>query len=115
WLLAFNAVDYLAAENTASLVQHFWTLSVEEQFYIVWPLLVLLAVSFAAKTQKHNARRIIRWSFVAVFVLSFAASIWLTIQSPASAYFVTHTRAWEFAAGGLAAMIPIALTQRLGG
>ena len=40
WVLTRDAVDYLASENTPSPVQHFWSLSVEEQFYLAWPLLI---------------------------------------------------------------------------
>ncbi|MBX0301963.1 acyltransferase [Cryobacterium sp. 1639] len=113
WLLAFNAVDYLAAENTPSLVQHYWSLSIEEQFYILWPVLLLVAVWVAARSRKDNARSTAAYLLGAVFVVSFIASVWETTQSPASAYFVTHARAWEFAAGGLAAMLPAAFMRRL--
>src|SRR5690606_12921528 len=49
WALAADSVDYLAAENDPSTVQHYWTLSIEEQFYLVWPLLVLLSTVAALR------------------------------------------------------------------
>ncbi|MCW2807720.1 MAG: oatA 3, partial [Marmoricola sp.] len=49
WTLAVNSVDYLAADNSPSPAQHYWTLSAEEQFYLAWPLLVLLALWLATR------------------------------------------------------------------
>ena len=54
WVLAVNAVDYLAAENAPSPAQHYWTLSAEEQFYLVWPLLVLLGIWLASRRLRGN-------------------------------------------------------------
>jgi peptidoglycan/LPS O-acetylase OafA/YrhL len=101
WALAANSVDYLAAENSPSLVQHFWSLSVEEQFYLVWPLLILAVLAFSKKP---------KWIGVALgalVVISLAFSIFETVRTPSSAYFVTPTRVWEFAAGGLLAFAPL--------
>ena len=99
WQLASDAVDYLGAENRASPVQHFWSLSAEEQFYLAWPLLIALG-AWLARTR------------VAIFLvlglvsgLSLAYSITETASNPAAAYFVTPTRAWEFGAGGLLALL----------
>ncbi|WP_324012297.1 acyltransferase family protein [Microbacterium sp. JZ37] len=105
WLLAVNAVDYLAAENSPSLVQHFWSLSVEEQFYIAWPLLILLVLLLARKV-RGNQRHAIGVGIAVVFVLSLAVSIWATSEYPSIAYFATPVRAWEFAAGGLLVFLP---------
>ena len=48
WVLAADAVDYLAAEHQPTALQHFWSLGVEEQFYLFWPLLVAGAAALAA-------------------------------------------------------------------
>ena len=89
WVLTAQSVDYLGAENVPTLVQHFWSLSVEEQFYLAWPLLFLL---FAKR---------IRIVIVVVLVASLAW--WLLGAS----YFDTTGRAWEFAAGALLALLPV--------
>jgi peptidoglycan/LPS O-acetylase OafA/YrhL len=103
WLLARNAVDYLAAENVASPVQHFWSLAVEEQFYLVWPVVMLLLFALARKNM-----RIVAGLISLVFFASLAVSIVLTETNPSAAYFITPTRVWELAAGGLVALIPTA-------
>ena len=99
WQLASDAVDYLAADNRASPVQHFWSLSAEEQFYIFWPLLIALG-AWLSRTRVG-----IVLVLGLVTGLSLAYSITETASNPAAAYFVTPTRAWEFGAGGLLALL----------
>ena len=106
WLLASNATNYLAADREPSIVQHYWSLSVEEQFYIVWPLLFLLALALLGRGSKKVAA--IRTAVIAVAVASFVFSVIFTAVDPSPAYFATPTRAWEFAAGGLLAFVPSA-------
>lgn len=100
WLLAVDSVDYLAAANAASPAQHFWTLSVEEQFYILWP--ILLFGTFALARRRTGALAAV---VGIILVASLALSVYWTATQPAAAYFVTPTRAWEFAAGGLLAFL----------
>ena len=98
WHLAGTAVDYLAADNAATPVQHFWSLSAEEQFYLAWPLLLLAGAA--------AGRRTITAVLVAVTALSLAWSVYDTATDPARAFFLTPARAWEFGAGGLLALAP---------
>ncbi len=102
WTLAANAVDYFASANIPSLSQHYWSLAVEEQFYLVWPLL-LVGAGLIATRVPASARRLFGLAVVVVIALSLASSVVVTAASP-SAYFVTQTRAWEFGVGALLAV-----------
>jgi peptidoglycan/LPS O-acetylase OafA/YrhL len=106
WLLAFNAVDYLAAENAASPVQHFWSLSLEEQFYVVWPVLLVVARLLSRKRTARVQRVVLLGVLIVVAAASLVTSVVWTEHLQASAYFVTPTRMWEFALGGLLAFTP---------
>lgn len=103
WWLARQAVDYLAAESEPAMLTHFWSLSVEEQYYIFWPLLLMLA-GLLPVARRVNPGRLFAWLVAAVVAASLAYSVWLTWTSPALAYFSTFTRAWELGVGGLLAV-----------
>ncbi|MFL5894028.1 MAG: acyltransferase family protein [Thermoleophilaceae bacterium] len=106
WHLAAAAVDYSASQAAPSIVQHYWSLSVEEQFYLVWPVLILLAVGFARIRNFRASRRTIAVALFALTAVSLAYGVYDTNADPVWAYFVTPTRAWEFAVGGLLALLP---------
>jgi peptidoglycan/LPS O-acetylase OafA/YrhL len=118
WQLAWNAVDYLKSDDAASPVQHFWSLSVEEQFYLGWPLLFLLAGAIALTARRRarlaRARKAAIGLAGAVVVGSLLYSVYDTRADPAAAYFVTTTRIWELGLGGLLALAPERLAARLG-
>ncbi|WP_158604332.1 acyltransferase family protein [Nocardioides mangrovicus] len=103
WLLAHDAVDYLAAENKPTPVQHFWSLSVEEQFYAVWPILILLLVAAARRT-RLPPMLLVTTGLGVVVAASLTYSIVETATDPAAAYFITPTRIWELGIGGLVAL-----------
>jgi len=102
WLLAHNAVDYLASDNNPSPVQHYWTLSVEEQFYVVLPLLMVAAILVLRRRHQLMA---IGGVVLAIVVGSFSYSVVETTSNPAAAYFITPTRIWEFGVGALLALV----------
>ena len=104
WLLAGDSVDYLTAEDAASPVQHYWSLSVEEQFYLGWPLLLVLA-GVLARLLHWNWRRVALLLGAVVCALSLAASVLLTASDGPAAYFVTQTRVWELGLGALLAVL----------
>ncbi|MCF7551020.1 acyltransferase family protein [Pseudonocardia sp. WMMC193] len=114
WRLAADSVDYAAQHNTQSLVQHFWSLSIQVQFYIVWPLLVALVALMAANrlvvgsassaSARERLRAYLLLALGGLFVASLSYSVMLTLTDQPLAYFHSLTRVWEFALGGLLAL-----------
>ncbi|TQJ48850.1 acyltransferase family protein [Phycicoccus sp. SLBN-51] len=103
WELARSATDYLASHDAPSPMQHFWSLSVEEQFYMFWPVLIG-GMALLARRLRLAGVAVVATGLAAVFALSLYASIHLTRTNPSRAYFVTPTRVWELALGGLLAL-----------
>ena len=101
WMLAGDSVNYLAKEEAPLPTQHYWSLSVEEQFYLVWPIVVFL-IWRLAKSKALTAAKIV---IAAVFVVSYLYSIFATMHDASPAYFSTFTRVWEFCAGALVALL----------
>ena len=102
WRLADQSVDYLAEDTLPSPVQHYWSLAVEEQFYVVWPL-VLLVVGLVVTRTRRPLAPVATIGLLAIAVPSLVWSVLHTADSPDTAYFVTTTRLWELALGGLVA------------
>lgn len=101
WTLAARSVDYLADGGT-SPVQHFWSLAVEEQFYLFWPVLIV-ATAWLARRRARRVVPIAAGMLTVVSLASFAWSVSYTASSPGPAYFATTTRIWELGVGGLLA------------
>ncbi|WP_370250274.1 acyltransferase family protein [Nocardioides sp.] len=105
WRFADVGTDYFASGGPVSPLQHYWSLSVEEQFYVVWPTLLVLTLAAAALI---GGRRL-RTPLVTAVVLivggaSFVYSLAHTVDSPTVAYFSTLDRAWELLVGALIAV-----------
>ena len=102
WVLAFDSVDYLAADNKPTALQHFWSLGVEEQFYLVWPLLVILAIALHGRigTTARSASAVF---FAIIVIASFVWAEYSVRSGDPAAYFSTFTRVWELGVGGLLA------------
>jgi peptidoglycan/LPS O-acetylase OafA/YrhL len=85
---------------------HAWSLAVEEQFYIIWPLILLSFVRLRASVKG-------RVLFLALLTLgSFVVFLWLLGFSETRAFFQAPARAWEFSAGGLVSFVPISWLNR---
>ncbi len=96
--LQFDSVDYFADPNP-SIYQHYWSLSVEEQFYLIWPIVLLL--TWRAFKSLGKLRAVI----VAASAVSFCYGLYLTFANPAAAYFNSFSRAWEFGVGAVLATL----------
>lgn len=104
WLLAATSVDYYARDDSlASPLQHFWSLSIQGQVFILWPLLFATG-AWLARRSGASYRGVLWLLFGAVFVASLAFSVRETAASQTFAYFDSRTRLWEFAAGTLLAL-----------
>lgn len=102
WTLVVQGSDYF--HGTPSLAQHYWSLSVEEQFYLVWPMVIAAAALLGRRT--GSALRGIVLGLSLLTLASFVASVLLTRDNWQVAFFATHTRAWEFGVGALLALAP---------
>ncbi|UVJ38735.1 acyltransferase family protein [Arthrobacter sp. CJ23] len=105
WRQTVVGTDYFAAGGPVSPLQHYWSLAVEEQFYFVWPWLMLALFALTGRLYKGRANpRVVAGMAMAVLTLgSLAWSIWDTATNPSVAYFSTFSRAWELGVGALLA------------
>jgi peptidoglycan/LPS O-acetylase OafA/YrhL len=104
WRFAAQATAYSDAEVTDTLVLHYWSLSVEEQFYVLWPLLIIATVWSCRNRSLAVTRRALGLVITTLIVVSFAASVTLSPRIGPAAYYATHTRLWEMAAGAALAL-----------
>src|ERR1700682_4610059 len=95
-----NAADYFAGEVRTNPMLHMWSLAVEEQFYLVWPFLLLSLWRF------RSSRGALAALLLAASAVSLAGCIYLTAHGSLLAFYGLHTRAWEFGLGGLVGLIP---------
>jgi peptidoglycan/LPS O-acetylase OafA/YrhL len=101
---AQDETDYWAQDAATSPIQHYWSLAVEEQFYLVWPLVVLLLVWLFRRHGRD--RRAIVVTIAVISLASFVYGVWLVGTDPLAAYFSTPARAWELGLGaGVAAAL----------
>ena len=104
FFFAFSNMDYFSPGAETNLFLHTWSLGVEEQFYLLWPLLLMLGFgAWTGSGNPLNRRRALALLWI-VFFCSLVACIVLTAVKPPLAFYMMPTRAWQFALGGLAAL-----------
>ena len=116
WVFLGRDADYWASASSTSPLQHFWSLSVELQFYVVFPLLVAVLWRSLRRPDAVSVRRIAVAASVLVLVASVAWAASAGTTAPAASYFDTGSRLWELAAGAAlgALSVPVgARTQRV--
>ncbi|MDJ0455847.1 acyltransferase family protein [Arthrobacter sp. NQ7] len=123
WHLALVGTDYMQNQGPVSPLQHYWSLAVEEQYYMVWPIVMVVILGFGFKSERQQrARKTILLSvLVLLTACSFAWALHESATSPSWAYFSTVSRAWELGVGailaastGLLARIPQGVRPALG-
>ncbi|MFD6058108.1 acyltransferase family protein [Rhodococcus wratislaviensis] len=101
WRYGLEGTDYFNASGPVSPLQHYWSLSVEEQFYFVWPAIIFVVGLVAVRKSRRVLAAVVMGAVVAA---SFAYSIIGTASNPTWAYFSTLTRVWELGVGALLAI-----------
>ena len=99
FLFALWENDYQNLNSTPSPFIHFWSLAVEEQFYLFWPFFILALF-------RIGRRRAVFYGIVVALFSSFAFSLYLTERAPIWAFYILPTRVWELAAGALLVFLP---------
>ncbi|TDS86086.1 acyltransferase family protein [Nesterenkonia aurantiaca] len=98
-----SQLSYEAAGAETSPFQHFWSLSVQGQFYLIWPAVALLAVWWARRS-RFSLTATMATLIMLLMIASFAAALLVQQQNQAEAYLLTQTRIWELGFGGLLAL-----------
>lgn len=99
YLFALWQMDYQNLNSTPPVVIHYWSLAVEEQFYLFWPFIILALY-------RYGARRAVFFGVVAITAASFLLSLFLTPREPIWSFYSLPTRAWELGIGALLLFIP---------
>lgn len=104
---AFASLDYFGPLAESNLFLHTWSLGVEEQFYLVWPVMIILMLgAWHWQGSRINIQNL-RNGMLAIFSISLGLCVYLTATSPAFAFYMMPTRAWQFALGAIVYLLSI--------
>jgi peptidoglycan/LPS O-acetylase OafA/YrhL len=102
WRFAAASTDYFAQGAQTSPLQHYWSLSLEEQYYVVWPAAILLIALLTGRTGRPRVFAAL--TTLAITVGLFVLSLQLTQADIGTAYFITPARLWELSVGATVAL-----------
>lgn len=111
WHMAMNRADYGSSAPLPSLVEHFWPLSLAEQFYVVWLALIVTVVAMSRRRGTGSIGVALAATLGLAVTMSLAWSFWQTPTDPTTAYFSTLARGWEIGVGGLLALVTARLSK----
>ncbi|MGF9648074.1 acyltransferase family protein [Pseudarthrobacter oxydans] len=103
-----QGTDYWASNLPQSPLQHYWSLAIEEQFYLFWPAAI---IAVAAIGRRVPLRTRLAFLLTATIAVSLAWSVYATTENASAAYFSPLTRAWELAAGAILAVLTPAIMR----
>lgn len=104
-IVYYNEINYFDASAKEKWLLHTWSLSVEWQFYIIYPIIIL---ALSKSLSISSVKKIL----ILLLFASFASSVYLSNINQASSFYLLHSRAWEMLAGGLVYLYPLKLSSR---
>jgi peptidoglycan/LPS O-acetylase OafA/YrhL len=99
WYFGRSRLDYLDSDNTSNVFLHFWSLSIEQQFYIAWPLLIFAVFFFTRRQDVRFKLRLLLFVIAGLSIISFLFSLSLITRNVPMAFFGSHARFWQLGTG----------------